>query len=309
MKKFVWKILTIILILTLMIFGIAISSAGDRYEKFWAKLSGSEDYGRGPTEEILPYIVQARTEDKYTKLIIGDSVCHQIFHPFQKVNSTYDILGSNQAITIVGQYILAEEYLKSHTEASDVYLILTSATGTGFQNAGYCYQYFVIPFTQADAMNMVDYETKNDLLHLYGPICMNKEVINLVDHSSLNRKIILNTLPNNNYDNSKLSVRYLQKLIRICDEHKVKLHLLHAPMAESAIDSVKKEQKDMLALADGNEELKGYLSNFYNQVLYYPDDEFGDGIHFGEKYSTQAKLTEVIGDFQKVGELTDFAVK
>ena len=309
MKKFVCKMLMSIAILILLGIGVVISSTGDGYGKFWAELSDSENYGHGPTEEIVPYIKQAETVDQYTKLIIGDSVCHQIFHSFQKVNPTYDVLGSNQAITIVGQEILAEKYLMSHTDATDVYLILTSATGTGFENAGYCYQYFVIPFTQADAMGPVDSKTWDDLIHLYGPICMNRTVIDLVDRSSLNRKIVLNLLRNNSYDNAQLSIHYIKKLIKICDEHRVHLHLLHAPMAESAKVSVVDEKKVMLSLISENDELKGYLMNFYDKVLYYPDEEFEDGIHFGKNYSTTKKLTEVIFEIQNMGELKDFAVK
>lgn len=124
--------------------------------------------GNEPSKEIIPYIREVQKNSDYTKLVVGDSVCCQLFNSFQKYNKVYCAVGSNQAITMIGHYLFIREFLESHSEATDVYLVLCSMTGSGLDNGKLAYQYLVTPFSEAGLLQNVSDQTKEDLEYKYG---------------------------------------------------------------------------------------------------------------------------------------------
>lgn len=80
MKAFYRKVVIFIMLFSLICVGVEYMSIKEPGRTFIARITDSEKYigGNGP-DEIKPYIEQVRTEDNTTKLIIGDSVCHQMF--------------------------------------------------------------------------------------------------------------------------------------------------------------------------------------------------------------------------------------
>lgn len=272
-------------------------------------ITNSDAYDDGPTQEIIPYIQKAQQKSNgYTKLIIGDSVCHQIFNGFQNENKDYATIGSNQAITIVGQYLLAQEFVRNHSDTTDVYLILTSMTGSGFSNAGYCYQYFVIPFSEMNVIEKIDPETKVGLSNIFGVFYTNRNFIELIDHSNICRKLYLNSLSDNGYADEAQSYLYLKKLVDLCNENGIELHLLHAPMEESTKSAVENEMNKEIGACQDSEILP-YVKEYYDSVTFYPDSYFKDGIHFKDEYSSKKQLIYYIRNMQKNNELQGFCVK
>ena len=309
MKKFIRRVVIIVIFLLITGTGIILSSASAQYRNSWSVITNSDTYDDSPTKEIVPYIQKAQQKNNgYTKLIIGDSVCHQIFNGFQNENEEYATIGSNQAITIVGQYILAHEFIQSHSDTTDVYLILTSLTGSGFSNAGYCYQYFVIPFTKANIIGIIDPITKKGLSNIFGVFYTNRYFIELIDRSNICRKLFLNSLSDNGYADVAQSYLYLKKIADLCNENGIELHLLHAPMEESAKSAVESEwSREMEVCQD--RELLPYLKEYYNSVDYYPDNFFRDGIHFKDEYSSKEQLRYYVYNMQKNNQIKGFCVK
>jgi len=309
MKRFIKKVGIIAVLLLIIGTGIILSSASAQYRNFWSVITNSDAYDDSPTKEIVPYILKAQQKNnEYTKLIIGDSVCHQIFNGFQNENEEYATIGSNQAITIVGQYLLAHEFVQNHSDTTDVYLIVTSLTGSGFSNAGYCYQYFVIPFSKENVIGTIDPITKEGLSNIFGVFYTNRYFIELIDHSNFCRKLYLNSLSNNGYADVAQSYLYLKKLADLCNENGIEFHLLHAPMEESTKSAVEDEMnKEIEACQD--RELLPYLKAYYNSVTYYPDSFFKDGIHFKDEYSSKEQLIYYIHNMQKNSQLQGFCVK
>lgn len=217
MKKFTWKLLGFIAVFGIILYGFAVLSFRESYSEFFTKVTNSSAYNNEPTKEIMPYLDSAgNDEDTYSKLIIGDSVCHQMMNPFQEYNDTYAILGNNAATTMVGQYLLAEKFIKSHPETTDVYLILRSFPGGRFSTAGRTYQYLVIPFTLEGSLEEIDDNTAEQLKEIYGEVFLKHTVIEKFDQSALLKKIYLNSLGNIHCDDMVIGMQYLEKLGELC---------------------------------------------------------------------------------------------
>ena len=124
MKRFYVNGISFIMILFSVLVGFDLLSMHGSFRQLFSNWTDSASYlERGP-DEIKPYIVKAQFQDDSTKLIIGDSVCRQMFNGLQEYNSDFTIIGSNGAITMAGQYIMTKEYLDNHPNATDVFLII-----------------------------------------------------------------------------------------------------------------------------------------------------------------------------------------
>ncbi len=78
-----------------------------------------------------------------------------MFRRLQKYNEDISIIGSNGAITLAGQYILAEEYLRNHPDATDLYLILLPESLTRTFDTSYGYQYAVMSFAETGTLQLL----------------------------------------------------------------------------------------------------------------------------------------------------------
>ena len=120
MKKFYLNALLFMLVLSSMLIFVDFLSMREPARTFLAELTDSTEYiaqNRGP-DEIKPYLERTHYPDGTTKLIIGDSVCRQLFSHLQSTNTHIAMLGSNAGLTAAGQYIMAKEYLEHHQAIS-----------------------------------------------------------------------------------------------------------------------------------------------------------------------------------------------
>ena len=310
MKKFIWKIIGFVVTFGLILSGLVIVSFRESYSEFFAKVTNSAAYNNEPTKEIMPYLDSAgNSEDTYYKLIIGDSVCHQMMNPFQEYNDTYAILGNNAATTMVGQYLLAEKFIENHPETTDIYLILRAFPGGGFSMTGWTYQYLVIPFTLDGSLGGIDENTIEKLKEIYGGVFLEEGMIEKLDQSAPLKKMYLNSLENVYCDDVAIGIQYLEKLEKLCAEQGISLHLLHAPVSEDVKEEVWAENKRAISY-DSTDGVKELLQEFYDSISYYPAEEFRDGIHFTKEKSSLKSLREYIRDIQNFsGELTDLKLE
>lgn len=310
MKKFVWKFIGFVVAFGMILSGLVIMSCRESYSEFFAKVTNSTAYNNEPTKEIMPYLDSAgNSEDTYSKLIIGDSVCHQMMNPFQEYNDIYAILGNNAATTMVGQYLLAEKFVENHPGTTDIYLILRAFPGGGFSMTGWTYQYLVIPFTLDGSLGGINENTMEKLKEIYGGVFLEEEVIEKLDQSAPLKKMYLNSLVDTSCDDVVIGIQYLEKLNELCSERAMTLHLLHAPVSENMREEISAEQEKVFTY-NCSEGVRCLLQEFYDSVSYYPADEFRDGIHFTKEKSSLKNLRGYIGDMQSIyGELADFELE
>lgn len=307
MKKFICKLIGFITAFGFIFSGLVVMSFRESYRDFFSTITNSAEYSNEPTKEIMPYLDSAgNNEDTYSKLIIGDSVCHQMMNPFQEFNNTYAILGNNAATTMVGQYLLAEKFVENHPGVTDMYLILRSFPGGGFSMTGWTYQYLVIPYILDGSFGGIDENTMEELKEIYGDVFLKHAVIEKLDQSAPIKKIYLNSLEDAHCDDVAIGIQYLEKLELLCKENDISLHLLHAPVSENMQEEILVE-KEKVFNYECTEEVKRLLQEFYDVIIYYPADEFRDGIHFTKEKSSVINLRGYIYDLQdRYGELIDF---
>ena len=269
-----------------------------------AKYTDSWDYftvNAGP-EEVNPYIEKVRKQDDTTKLIIGDSVCCQLFNDLQKYNNDFSIAGTNGAVSMAGQYILAKEYLDNHPGATDVFLIVLPESFWQAFDTKWGYQYTVMPFVETDTLRYLDKDTIRIMESVYGSLFMSKDVVELIDDSPVNRKIYLNLLRqySRGYDmpHFELADEYVTKIDEMCKSKNVSFHMYPGPVSDGKKDLCVEYNKEFV-----NSAIYSINPRFFEEIYYYPAEQAADGFHFSGEYANREHFNSVIREVIKDTEL------
>ncbi len=255
--------------------------------------------------EICPAIYKAEEQNGYSKIILGDSVCHQIFNGFQNINEEYLLLGTNQAITMDGQYILARLFLEAHPDATDVYLIMLPNAFTSGYNSDMSYSYLIEPFGKTEKLNLLSEQTIQDMTDYYGKLFMQRNAIKFLDSSCINNKIYLFFNQNrikaieqkSNRIISSEAEYYLNDLKKICTEKNVTLHVLPCPIVDTDGNRILVENLE--------KETDSLFEDYFRCVAFYPEEMFPDGVHFGGDYKNINQYKKCIQDLCDKSEVLD----
>lgn len=305
MRVFLRKLVVFLFLAFLLVVGFLILSSTEMWRIPIARLTKSSEYAEGNVgaREIIPYIEKVQEKNSCTKLIIGDSVCNQVLNRFQEDNNKFCIAGTNRAITLAGQYILAEEFVKAHENVTDIYLVIILDSLTSRFDMQFGYQYVVMPFTETDTIDTLMPSTRSQLRKIYGPLFCWKPVVEIIETSPLNRKLFLNLLA---YKEkffpicsktvvSDVSYLYLEKLYRLCEENNIQLHLIPGPHADTEGQHIQKER--IANELEGNGFIK-YFGNYFDRIKYYPVELFRDGVHFNEDLIEDEFFKKVVSDME-----------
>jgi hypothetical protein len=234
-------------------------------------------------------------ESDARKLIVGDSVCQQLFSSLQEQNPEYCIAGTYCTVGISGQYMLANEFLKSHPDATDIYLIMRPQSVSAQLDSQNAYMYGVVPFVIAGAIDALDDVTLEEMREMYWSYGMNRVTAALIVNSPMLAKVYLNKLQTEHFvDNqpangvSEISLRYLGKLAQLCEEHQVILHFLAIPLPDNQDNY--DEVSNILEQTRGTD-VERMVEAMCSTVVYCDETFFGDGQHFD---SEQVDYKEVI---------------
>ena len=296
MRKFYSKITVFLILLVVLLGMVDYVSMQDPWRKVLAKYTDSEEFisVNVGASEIKPYIEKVQTKDDTTILIIGDSVCRQMFNELQQYNADICIAGSNAAIAMTGQYILAEEYVENHPNATDIYMFLLPGSLRATFDTKWGYQYTVMPFAETDTLKLLDDNTIEAMESVYGKFFMKPLVVELIDKSAINRKLYLNMLADTKegYQQEtsyEIAEQYIKKIYDLCQENDIELHLYPGPVVESqraAIETMKEEYAKTW--------LYTKFPDYLDKVLFYPDEQARDGVHFGGEYASAEYYNEKI---------------
>jgi hypothetical protein len=307
---FLLRLIAFLLALAVLCAGILALSAVEPARSFLAALTGSEGYDRSATLEIEPHIQAVQQQDSTTKLIVGDSVCAQVFNPFYLCNSDYSIQGSNRAITMAGQYLLIEQYLTFHPNAQQVYLVAGPELFASSFDTDYGYQYAVVPFAEAGLLSHLDAQTHTEMESVYGGLFLRVRTATWVDWSPLGKKLYLNGLkavssPENGGTLNALSLRMLRAMETLCTIHGVTFTLLPAPLADSESRRAASQALKDAFSADGLAE-DPVVAAYFDAVHLSPASDFGeDGIHFDPAKCDIDYYTSVLNEIKTRTGLLD----
>lgn len=249
------------------------------------------------SESIVPAIEKTKDCEKYSKIVLGDSVCNQLFNGLNQANDEYLFLGTNQAITISGQYVLARQFLENAYDAKDIYLVILPGGFASDCLSDMSYSYFVEPFGKSDCFGYLSNDTITKMNEYYGEFFTRKEVITFIDDSCINNKIYLfyNQSRAKFQENSELISEdtefYLCDLYDMCDRQGVKLHILPSPLSDT--DS-NRNTFTLLKKEVDEKGLQVIFGDYFERVTFYPEGMFKDGVHFADDYMNDDCRKEII---------------
>ena len=96
--------------------------------------------------EIYRAIEKSKKKTTYKKLILGDSTANQFYNCKEEDPDSAYSLSCNQAIGMIGQYILLHNYLEAGNRPDTVYLLYTPFSFWDNLDQVYTYHYFLKPF-------------------------------------------------------------------------------------------------------------------------------------------------------------------
>lgn len=95
--------------------------------------------------EVYHVISKSKQHNPSRKILIGDSVARQFYNSDQE-NDTLNSLATNQAISLAGQYLLLDNYLKAGNVIDTCYAVFIPSSFQNNLQQLYSYNYFVKPF-------------------------------------------------------------------------------------------------------------------------------------------------------------------
>ncbi len=295
MRKVLTNLIIYILLVLVIAVGVDYLSMHGYTRDIIADITYSSEYfvNNGP-EFVNPIIRQAQTDDGTTKLLIGDSVCYQMFYGLKDYNPHISFLASNGAVTMAGQYAIAKEYLDNHPYATDIYLIVLPESISRTFDTKWGYQYAVLPFVETDTLGDYDENTIEIIKETYGEIFTRRMVAKAIDASGINRKLYLNyrkklTDGYKLVNDFELADQYLTKLEELCERKGVNFYLLPCPVIEGNRGLCDVMQDEFLL-----SETCRINPEFFNMVYYYPSEYSDDGVHLSVKYRTREFMDDMI---------------
>ena len=263
MKKFIFNTLIFILPVVIVVYSI-----------HFYLLYSHEYQNRVVGSEIYHSIIKSKQKGKPKKILIGDSVCNQLFS--NKTNTdTINSLACNQAISMVGHFILLNNYLNAGNQVDTVYMIFTPFSFLNNLDQVYTYQYFLKPFYNEEYMPLFT-KIVNVQIHKIPYCFLSREPIILTSNWAPDFKskdgINFTFL-------SPISVEYFAKIKELSDINKFKLILLPTP--------TKLSNKLFIEKINRNEIVKTGLVNQFNdyfeKLIFINDTNFTDNVHLKNK--------------------------
>ncbi len=220
--------------------------------------------------EIYHSLFKSKQKKKTKKLLLGDSVGNQLFRNTTN-NDTINSLACNQAIGMVGQYILLNNYLNAGNQVDTVYLIYSPFSFLNNLDQIYTFHYFLKPFYVQEYMPLFT-KTVIEQTHKipYYYLCRYPYVLtsdwspNFCSKDKKNYTFL-----------SPVSVEYLHKITELSKKHHFDLIILPPPMRNSLKQKVEKINKNEIAENDLTNEFK----NYFEKIIFINDTNFTDAFH------------------------------
>lgn len=246
-------------------------------------------------EDVYEAIMASKINSQYENILLGDSVSRQIFNVYnQKEDEKFYHLNSNQAIGVIGNYILLKNYLKQNTKVRNIYYIVRPWSLTNNLNQPYTYGYFVLPFLSEE--ENFKYVPKPILKRWqeakkYYKYFFYKNTIKILEKNpNFILKILKINLEDSNFKISQeqaylseMSVIYLKEIEKLCKEYGINFKLISSPLSSK----YKYENFSKLKNEVNKYGLARIFNDYFHSIDYYPEDKFRDEVHFEKEFLEQ----------------------
>lgn len=223
-----------------------------------------------PGRDVYHSIIKSKEKKKSRKVLLGDSVGQQLF-PSNTNNDSINSLACNQAIGVIGQYLLLNNYLNAGNEIDTVFMIFTPFSFRNNLDQRFTFHYFLKPFA-TDEYEPLFTET------------VKQQIGKIPYHQFARVPHILATSwapefnPPEHHDFtflSPVSAEYLQKIKNLANRHHFKLIILPTPTREN-----KKQQIEQIDLNEIDKyHLTAEFKDYFNKIIYLDTLNFIDETH------------------------------
>ncbi len=227
--------------------------------------------------EIYYSILKSKQKKKTKKILLGDSVGQQLF-PNTSTNDTVNSLACNQAISMLGQYILLNNYLEAGNNIDTVFMLFTPFSFMNNLDQIYTYHYFLKPFYTSEYKKFFSDRVNSQIDKIPFKFFCRLPIIltsnwapDFVRQDTINYTFL-----------SPISIEYLNRMKQLSVQYNFKLILFPPPIkisAESIIDKINKDEIQETKLVSEFE-------YYFKEIKYLDDSCFLDGTHlkFPEQY-------------------------
>ncbi|MCX7046401.1 MAG: hypothetical protein NTX50_13065, partial [Candidatus Sumerlaeota bacterium] len=264
-----------------------------------------------PLNAMLPiapevYIAISRSHKSapYDTVVLGDSVANQFFIEELEKKYRYYTLTSNAAITLVGQYILVENIIRSNPgKLKRIYLVArTGCISSDQLSTRYAYNYFILPFVNRGNKDFIEKEVKDKLSvsiwYKLGQISIFKLFPNIIQGPDLRQlKKYESSEANSNNLLPSINIIYIKKMLEACHRRNIELHIVSPPLPERDCDRQK-----MRSLFETSGIDRKIAMEYLNSMKVYAPDDFTDTIHVTQDFlkKNQSRiLEEILGTRQE----------
>jgi hypothetical protein len=230
-------------------------------EEYKKKVNGADTYNA---------IAKSKQKKKTRKVLLGDSVGRQLFEN-TKYNDTINSFACNQAIGLVGHYLLLNNFLKAGNEVDTVYMIFRPSSFLNNLDEKYTYHYFVKPFYK-DEYKPLFTKTVYDQIRKI-PFSFISQ-----DPSLLTSNWAPDFIAEDKKDYtflSPISAEYMTRIKELSIEHGFELIILPSPVSINSRNDIAAIDRSEII----NHGLSEEFENYFDQIIFLNDTSFMDGIH------------------------------
>ncbi|BBA50626.1 hypothetical protein FV113G1_09730 [Fusobacterium varium] len=235
-----------------------------------------------PNGDVYEAITASQKQTTYSSVLLGDSVSRQLFNIGNQENSQYYHLNSNQAIGVIGNYILLNNYLANNPQTKKVYLIMRPTSFNNNLNQKWTYTYFILPFLKKENKKYFS-ETSLKKINIKRKF-LNKYLLNIFEPNpklSLLLKIDYSDEMTDIKEAylSDVSIEYLKKIKKLLQEKNIEFYILASPL------SIKEKNEYILLKRNIKENyFEDIFVYYFDSIQYYSENNFSDGVHFSKKF-------------------------
>jgi len=267
MKCFLQTILKYVIIVLLIVVPVDIF-------KIYSKNYGATVVG----SEIYCAIEKSQKKENAKKLLLGDSVGHQLY-PCEKEFDNFVSLACNQAITMAGQFFLLKNYIETNVEdlPQEVILLITPFSLSNDVDK-HAYHYFLKPFPPYKWSELYTKHLKQRIHSI--PFYWSAN-LPFIQTSSYTPKIAVPS-PQVIESVSPLSFEYLLKMDSITKANNIGFHMVSTPIRDDRQNDIALFWESLPAVYISR--LSELLQPYKESIMYLPSEWYSDHVHFvGEK--------------------------
>jgi hypothetical protein len=218
--------------------------------------------------EVYHVIGKSRQKNKAKKILLGDSVARQFFNS-ETESDTLNSLASNQAISLAGQYILLDNYLKAGNKIDTCYAVFIPSSFQNNLDQLFTYNYFIKPFYKDKNKSLLTPTVETQVRKIpyhgmaqYFAILTNNWAPEFESKDEKNYGLF-----------SPISVEYIHKMSALAKANHIKLIFVPALCNENQRKNIESFDQTELVKNNIQNEFKGYFDHIqYIDSQYFVDD-------------------------------------